>query len=218
MRVIIRQNRGYDFGSYFVGWQSVSETDLSFYKNVAFANDSVYGPIGSLDRFCRFINENDCDMVGLIDSFQFCYHLQSWFLVFSNNERSMQFLRWFWSRFKFYNSRSIAIAFYEIGMTQLAIEWGLKVRAFAPYGQVRRAAEARTEELGYIARTLYRNINPAQYYWRILIEDFSVPFVKRELVLKNPKKIPDVYKLTELAAARNYDIGMLPRHVDINKK
>jgi lipopolysaccharide biosynthesis protein len=216
-RVIRRPNIGYDIGSYYAGWASLSPADLAGYRNIAFANDSVYGPIGSLNAFCRFIENMNYDMCGIVDSFERMYHIQSWFLVFKNNEMTIEYLNWFWQRFKFYNHRAIVIAFYEIGMTYLAIEYGLKVGAFAPYSKVRHQAELRSDELGYVSHTLCKAVSPMHYYWRLLIEDFSAPFLKRELLTENPRKIPDLAEIKKLAAERDYDIEMIAAHDTRNR-
>jgi lipopolysaccharide biosynthesis protein len=196
-----------------VGWKSLSIDELAAYSHIAFANDSVYGPIGSLDRFCQFLENTNYDMFGMTDSFEHMYHIQSWFLVFKNNDRASRFLTWFWRRFKFYNNRTIAIFFYEIGMTQLAIEYGLKVGAFAPYSRVRRLAEARMDELGYVSHTLCRTIDPTQYYWLILIENFDMPFIKRSLLSGNDFRIPDLVEVKAIAASRGFDISMIANHL-----
>ena len=92
MRIINRENKGYDF----YGWKTGLEKYTRYKDHVGLllANDSVIGPLFSISNIVSTLENCDADVIGMTDSFQFHPHLQSYFLYCKKNVvLSEEFLR-----------------------------------------------------------------------------------------------------------------------------
>jgi lipopolysaccharide biosynthesis protein len=74
--ILIRENEGYDFGSWKAGtrycWNTIQQT-----PRLILVNDSCYGPITSLDELFRRLEQSDADAVGLTEATTIRPHFQS---------------------------------------------------------------------------------------------------------------------------------------------
>src|ERR1700683_4387885 len=77
--VILRENLGLDFGSWAAG---LRKHRTAFGRRLLLANDSVYGPIGSLRAAFDRLTSVPADFYGMVENTQIAPHLQSWFLLF----------------------------------------------------------------------------------------------------------------------------------------
>jgi lipopolysaccharide biosynthesis protein len=168
--VLRRPNVGYDFGSWASGlaW----DIDISRARQVVFLNDSLVGPFSSLDRVLTGFHESKADVYGLTDTTQFGYHLQSYFLGFTNGVLAEKSLMRFWMGIRHETSKDETIQRNEIGFSHLLRREGYSSEAAFPCGQVVKPGE-----------------NPTIRGWRTLLE-LGFPFVKREIV-RTPWVAPD---------------------------
>ena len=220
--VMVRRNVGYDFGAWREGFAHLglprANTAL-----VAMANDSVYGPIRSLNELFTQMDFEVADVWGCTDSWQSRYHLQSYLMAFSPAVVASDAWRRFWSGVRPTWSKHWLIRLYEIGLTQSLLRAGFRCRAVWPYQtlvrdidlvlledkkegeegpnfsdpmvQARRKHVLRLRE----AVTGRHPLNPTSDLWRqLLLARF--PFLKRELLRDNPSMVPDVVEWREVAS------------------
>jgi hypothetical protein len=76
-----KRNIGYDFGSWIFGYLMMAEA-LGDIEEIIFINDSIIGPITNLHAIYDAIKRTKADMVGMTDSYERVYHLQSYFMWF----------------------------------------------------------------------------------------------------------------------------------------
>ena len=86
-RIIIKNDAGRDFGSWYLALESIQTSLRERYAYVLFINDSVYFPVVDCGRMFAQMAASKLDLWGITDSRQCGYHLQSYFLGFSRNAR-----------------------------------------------------------------------------------------------------------------------------------
>jgi hypothetical protein len=60
-----------------------------------------------------------------------------------------------------------------------------------------------------------RPLNPSHYFWDPLISRMGCPFLKRELLLKNPVRIPGLVHWQDvIQVAGKYDTDLIVRHLE----
>jgi hypothetical protein len=220
--IIIRRNVGYDFGAWREG---LAQLDLPRANTamVVIANDSVYGPLRSLNELFASIDFDAADAWGCTDTWQSRYHLQSYLMAFSPRVVGSEAWRRFWAGVVPTWSKTWLIRLYEIGLTQALLKAGFSCRAIWPYKtliqdidlallrdrdkddegpnmndpivQARRKHVLRLRE-AVAGRT---PLNPTSDLWRQLLMA-RFPFIKRELLRDNPTEVPDVVEWREVAA------------------
>lgn len=203
--VVIRRNVGYDFAAWRDGLEvaGLPAADTEF---LAIANDSVYGPIRPLGPILARMDSSEADVWGMTDTWQRRYHLQSYFVAFTRNTLCSESFLAFWRGVRDLRSKTAVIRRYEIGLTQALLRAGLRVGVLwryvdtvsqlrtsgagegdQPLNAVQRVADERHEAAA--ARRIA--LNPTAELWRPLT--FSgFPFIKRELLRRNPADVPDV--------------------------
>jgi hypothetical protein len=213
--IIIRRNRGYDFGAWrdgieHLGLPRADTTELIL------VNDSVFGPLRPIGDILEKLDYGIADVWGLTESWQSRYHLQSFFLAFGPAAlRSSAFAK-FWAAVYPVPAKSYIVKIYEVGITQAMLKGGLRCAAVWKYNALTSLVEGETlerllavevSELGktdpiHITRRLQvmkvrdcvaRRIamNPTSDLWRqLLLSGF--PFIKRELLRDNPTDVQDI--------------------------
>jgi rhamnosyltransferase len=127
--VVLRENAGYDFGSWQAGLRAVP--DLSPYDEVIICNDSAYGPLFPLVELFGKMGEVDCDFWGLTESRGPLYHLQSYFLAFRRPVIASPAFTNFWQSVKSEEDKETVIRKYEVGLTQTLLEAGFRSAVYA---------------------------------------------------------------------------------------
>jgi hypothetical protein len=224
--LIVRRNMGYDFGSYATGLSTVlSQTQLV--DEILFVNDSIIQTASSLDGLMSRIRALDCDMVGITDSFDRAYHIQSYFFWVGKKIIRSPFLTNFFATYSVESQRAQAIEDGELALTSCALSEGFQVKAICGYealasvwlsrqdenrahldrltsklptnGQRRVVMEQFENTVDFIRRGIA--VNPSHFFWDTLLIDFSIPFIKREFVLRNPAEIASYIRLSEVLDA-----------------
>jgi hypothetical protein len=133
----------YDFGSYKIGFRKIKEDKYyNQYEQILFANDSILGPVGNLNKFIDYVNKSPADAIGLVANHYgykdnnsaswsaFSYHIQSYFLLLKSNVfRSLNFSNFINSVKKEQNKIDIVIN-YEMGLTKFLLENKFKTDTF----------------------------------------------------------------------------------------
>jgi len=205
--ILRRRNLGYDFGAYRDALREIP--DLGMIDSLILANDSVYGPIHPLIDILKRADPNQADIWGINDSYAHRYHLQSYFLIFNRRALMEPKLKNFWDRLLYVRSKSFVIRYYELGLSGAALSAGLRLKALCPYRDLSRATMEALEQLplatakqrakvlhGDYLKWLYNTlqsgipVNPSHHFWEVMLTQHSCPFIKRELLTKNPERIP----------------------------
>lgn len=168
--VIVRDNAGLDFASWSAGF---AKHGAAIGGRLLLANDSVYGPIGSLPSALERLTRTAADFYGMVESVEIVPHLQSWFvLVQPQAVRSAAFKAILAQPFAAMTRPQIVRAG-EVGLSRQLTAAGFRYEALYRSGSVD----------GLPPR---HDANPMLLYWRELILDADVPFLKIELLRDNP--------------------------------
>jgi len=231
--VVHRRNVGYDFAAYRDGIARLG--DLDRVERLILVNDSVYGPVYPLSSILHAAEVKDADAVGITDSWEHHYHLQSYFMMFFPGAlRSRAFQR-FWRNFPTVGAKKWVIRNGELKLSNVLARSKLRLAALCPYREVARQVLQRLSEAGLSAsgdgssnvkyEAAYQEIlrsrivsgaalNPSHYFWDTLIVDWQCPFLKRELIAWNPAGVPRAWDWEELLRARtSYDTNLIVRHL-----
>lgn len=181
-----RQNQGLDIG----GWpcavrkiEAVTGHALPALSRLVLVNDSVYGPLRSLQGVFDAMAARRLDLWGITDSIERQPHLQSYFLVFEGAGLAF-FSRWL-ARFRFITDREELIGRYEVGLSVAARNAGLRIGALVSIDEICRRIDRNPASVApgvherYMAR--HGALNPTHAFWRETLEMGS-PFVKRDLL------------------------------------
>ena len=218
--ILIRRNVGYDFGAWREGFDHLAlprpNTTL-----VAMANDSVYGPLRSLNELFSAMDLDAADVWGCTDSWQSRYHLQSYLMAFSPKVVASPAWTKFWAGVRPTWSKMWLIRLYEIGLTQALLKAGFTCRAVWPYQSLIRDIDlallddkaeggpnmsdpmnkARLKHVLRLREAVSERapLNPTSDLWRQLLQA-RFPFIKRELLRDNPSRVPDVVEWRDVVA------------------
>ncbi len=232
--VIIRRNIGYDFGA-VREVLDLLELPRAETERLLIANDSVYGPLTPIADMVARINFDEADVWAPTESWQYRYHLQSYFLLAGRQAITSPAWRAFWRGVRQVSSKQWVIAKYEVGLTQKLLKAGLRCRPLWPYYELLDQTAAiptsdgttgpvmdPIEQMRIKATHRIRSaaaggvpLNPTAELWRqLLLAGF--PFLKVELLRKNPTEVPDIIDwrsvLTDLPAA---DIAIIERDLQM---
>lgn len=229
-KVIIRDNVGYDFMSYKVGLESFKYRD---YDELVICNDSVYGPLYPLEELFSSMQNKKCDFWGITDNTEIGYHLQSYFLVVNKNVISSSVFKKFWEDVRILNDKNKIIQKYEIGFTQLLIEYGFtpsvctsfsptfmqKLSVFKNKFTPMKIIKKITSILSGKSTLSYINkINITHFFWKELLSHGNVPFIKIELLRDNPMKV-DINDFEKtIQEISSYDTQLITNHLSRIKK
>jgi hypothetical protein len=212
---IVKVNKGYDFGSWQVGLAEVIDY-LDLTEKLILVNDSCVGPIsGNAPFFTKFLDGQET-LFGLTDSYAHNYHLQSYFFGVGSDAASRDMLVEFLLDFRPTSDKAETISLGELGLGKILNERGIVPAVLCPYEQVADAWLAEVETLRpwvidslpicdgprrtEIDAAYHRVIddvvggvpvNSSHYFWHTLLDRFHHPFVKRDLLFRNPVKVPD---------------------------
>lgn len=234
-QILIRKNRGLDFGAYRDGIAHIP--DVAGLDALLLANDSVYGPIYRLDDILAKMDPGKADVWGATDSWEFNFHLQSYFVLFYPPVLKSEAFRRFWKRVRLVQSKTWVIRKYEVGLTRALQQAGFRCRAVYPYRTVARVvidAVLEQQILENDAVDLIRKkfisrsfdlinsgtpINGSHFFWDQLIAGMEFPFLKRELLQKNPVDVPFLSYWEEIIEeASDYDTDLILRHLELSLK
>jgi hypothetical protein len=202
--LVHRRNRGLDFGA----WCDLAETLGQRWPQIdelLLVNDSVLGPIRPLEPVFAALRAGGEGMFGLTDSWQGGGHLQSYFLLARGRAVVAEMLAFMRSA-PISASKWLMVQRCEMGLSRHMHQKGVRVAALFGYARLIAAIHAHAAEgLAHLAgapggiRTLpKRPLNPVHHLWRPLVCLLGFPFVKTELVRRNPGRLPHIGSWTAL--------------------
>ncbi len=218
--ILVRRNAGYDFAAWREALEHLGlprpQTEL-----LILANDSVYGPLIPLGEMLGRIDAT-ADFWGATESWQYRYHMQSYFLAAGAAALRSPGWRAFWAGVRAMPSKHYVVTRYEVGLTQALLREGLRCAALFPYPallarvpptrrpglaeivaeEIDPLVEARATQAGRIRAAAARRIplNPTSDLWRQLLAA-GFPFIKRELLRDNPSRVADLADWREVLGA-----------------
>jgi len=117
IRIISRENRGYDFYSWKVGLEAYPQ--YHEHAGLLLANDSVYGPLFDFGDIITRLENCDADIVGMTDNFRYYPHLQSYFIYCKRPVvLSKEFINFF-DQVKVIQLKTAVVRKYEVGFAQI---------------------------------------------------------------------------------------------------
>ena len=176
--VILRDNAGLDFASWSVGF---AKHAAAIGGRLLLANDSVYGPVGSLKPALDRLTRVSADFYGMVESVEVAPHLQSWFVLLQPQVlRSAAFGAILAQPFVLMTKRQIVIDG-EVGLSRRLMQAGFHYHAL--HQNARGGLPVR------------HDANAMLLYWRDLLRDDGVPFLKIELLRDNPLGLDDAAQI-----------------------
>jgi rhamnosyltransferase len=220
--VILRENIGYDFMSYKLGLESL---ECTAYDEIVICNDSVYGPFFDLENIFSKMDSRFCDFWGMTSNTDISYHLQSYFVVFKKNVLNSIAFRDFWEAVKVLDSKREIIKRYEVGMTQCLLKSGLKSATSADYNPTlsarliylskRFSVSKIRQKTGALfqGENIIPKINATHSFWKELILQGNMPFIKVEPLRDNPMEVDiDDYEKV-IRSISSYDVSLIKNHL-----
>ncbi len=234
--VIQRRNCGYDFGA----WKQLFGQILARWPGLTellLANDSVLGPLRGLDPVFATLRAGGEGVFGLTESRQGGAHLQSYFLLLRGRAVFADFAA-FLAQLRVSHSKWLSVQRGELEFTRFMRQRGHLVAALFGYERVLAAVLAQPsaraglaachpalrqlEALGPEARLalLHRQpLNPTHHLWLPLVRLFGFPFIKTDLVRRNPAQLPGVEAWPSLVApGAPCDQALLAAHLAIMER
>lgn len=178
--IYTRQTLSFDFGSWHLAWCILRQRGWSLdqFDRLVVANDSVYGPLFSIEEM--WSSFHGADMYGAIESIQQSRHIPSFFLVWDLNERTRRFLNDEWNEFQYVVDKLLLIRRYEVGLSTRALKAGLTIKPFLSAATI-RAAYGLSPEHQWATMLSKPEVNNPIYFWDGLIEHLRFPFLKTSL-------------------------------------
>jgi Rhamnan synthesis protein F len=219
--VCLRENVGYDFGSFKAGITLLKQHGAKV-DRLLVANDSVFGPFNDMQPLLRSMEREDIDLYGLTDSHDHGYHLQSYFISYSARVYESPVFDSFWSSVDMISSstdnfKQKIVHNYEVGGSQHFLDAGCTYAVAFPYCDVldrlfqrvldrlNASRDSRTQ-IQVKAEELFFNLNASHRYWDELI-DMGLPFIKRELLTRNPTGADLTAWPEKIASVSAYDVA-----------
>lgn len=208
-RILLRDNRGYDFGAYRDGILNLDIRSRPL-TMLVLANDSVYAPLSPLAGLFDEMDFAAADIWAATDSWQRRYHLQSYLIGFGPVALAHPGFLDFWRQVRNAKSKWAVVKHYEIGLTRVMLAAGMRCAAVFDYQSLMRRAEAMVEadedpepnataalfrtsaERALRAASRRRAANPMIDLW-LLLAEAGCPFLKRELLRDDPTRVPDLF-------------------------
>lgn len=210
-----RRNTGRDFGAWRDG-AAVALQHLPQTNELLLANDSVLGPFRPLQPFVAAWRAGGEGLFGMTESLGGGVHLQSYVLL-ARGAAPVATMLDHLANLRDSHSKWRTVQQGEIGMTRRMLREGHRCAAIFGYEAVCAAAnDAWRASLGsrFAAGELWRYpLNPTHHLWRVLIEEMGFPYLKTELVRRNPGRLPGVADWADLVTS--VDAAMIRDHLSI---
>ena len=213
--ILCSDGLGRDWGNFALGLRFAYEMD--FPQSLLLMNDSLYGPFTCLKEIFDNADRNKADFVGLTDSFQHHYHLQSYFIYCKSSLCTHATFLNFWKEFIPQNNKDEIIFNNEIGFTKYFSNLGFEPGCSFTYNDLFNTALNGSYSTSEIIKTLKNGtfVNPTHHFADILITTYGFPFIKIELLRDNPSKIPSLDLLTSFIREKFPDhYKLMDKHLE----
>ena len=180
IEILIRENKGLDFGAWKETIDKIGDVELSKYNNLILTNTTCYGPVYPIQEVFKEMSTRDCDFWGITKhtdenrnvvkfdkKTKIIEHIQSYFLVFSKKVFLSRPFQNFWNNVKLDYNYNKVIGHYEIKLTKYLENNGFKSDS-------------------YIKLDYYKELieQPLLITYELL-QKYRLPFVKRKAIVCN---------------------------------
>ncbi|MBY0335263.1 MAG: hypothetical protein K2X11_01535 [Acetobacteraceae bacterium] len=191
---LARRNVGRDFGA----WRDAAARVLPRLGRPAellLANDSVLGPIRPMDPLLAAWRAGGEGLFGMTESRGGGAHLQSYALLARG--AGVGVLLDHLAAVRDFRSKWRTVQQGEIGLSERFRAAGLRRAALFGYAAACAATDTATRaalgpRFAAADAMLRYPLNPTHHLWRVLVERMGFPYLKTELVLRNPGRLPGV--------------------------
>ena len=213
-KIIIRDNKGFDFSAFRDGMLDLSWDRLALFDELILANNSCFGPIYPFDNMFAEMESKLCDFWSLsafpqtensvreeakrMHNNLIPFHLQSYFMVFNNKVITSTAFKSFWENVQEKSDILDVIAQYETQLTSCLNKSGYSCDYFL-------------SESTYLQKM--HNSNPsfnAVYSMPLEMVTLKSPLIKKKFMKYAPEKLN---QLTQLIADANfYPVKYIEKH------
>jgi|SRR5271166_3355367 len=195
VRVVVRENVGYDFYSWR---QGLLDALPRGYAEVVLLNTSFY--VADAARFTAVLREPmppESRVRGLTVSWQEGFHAQSYFLQFARSVLESAVFNRFWQEMRPVSARQTVIDLYELGLSrQIGREFPIQpIFALGPYEKflmlrrgLKDASKIPAAQMEEAYEFYKQSLNPSLLLWDCLLHRYGI--VKKQLVHDNPFRAP----------------------------
>jgi hypothetical protein len=192
---VARRNTGRDFGA----WRDAAAEAIARFgtpRELLLVNDSVLGPFRPLDPLVAAWRAGGEGLFGATESWGGGPHLQSYALL-ARGEAAVAALLAHLAGYRDSRSKWRVVQQGELGLAGRMRAAGLRQAALFGYARlIAEVDEATRATLGprfaEPAALARYPLNPCHHLWRVLVERMAFPWLKTELVRRNPGKLPGV--------------------------
>ncbi|MFN4313885.1 MAG: rhamnan synthesis F family protein [Chitinophagaceae bacterium] len=192
--IYIRENKGNDFGAW--SWWFKKYSDDYEFDNLILTNDSLFGPVKPLKPILLHFEGLDFDWWGLCESNSPIKHVQSFFLCFSklvvHSDGFKRVLMQDFDRM----TRDEIIKNGELLLSKALFDAGFRYDVYCKIDTAR------------FDPAFIESRNPTHFFWIELINSCGFPFIKKDLILKNPENllsVGDLFEVLEESCATSKD-------------
>ncbi|UAK24996.1 rhamnan synthesis F family protein [Sphingomonas nostoxanthinifaciens] len=191
--IYVRENAGFDFAA----WAHALYLHPELYgASILFLlNDSVLPATDRLGALFGRVRASEADLVGLTQSQEHGWHVQSYFLALRQNLLASERLQDFWADVGILDDKDAVIRAYEVRFARAVEEAGLAVTTLYPTAGAR---------------------NPTLYSWRQLLRK-GFPFVKLSL-LSGAFGETDTSGLHDALEAASFDMDLVDAFLAADSK
>ncbi|WP_431270952.1 hypothetical protein [Dankookia sp. P2] len=228
-----RHTLGRDFGA----WQDLAAEARRRWPGATellLANDSVLGPILPLPPVLSALRAGGAGLFGLTESIQGGPHLQSYFLL-ARGAAATADLFGFLAAMRMSHSKWLVVQRGELRLARWMRGRGHQVAALFGYHRLVAAALGVAEERARLAAShpplralealppaareallLSQPLNPTHHFWHALVRQLGFPFLKTELVRRNPGRLPGIEGWRALVpAAAPCPVPVIEAHLQV---
>jgi lipopolysaccharide biosynthesis protein len=190
--LLLRQNRGYDFGSWAEALQS--RPDIRDAALVALTNDSIYGPLHGFAELLQRVDATDADVIGMTDSHEVGHHIQSYLVFYRRAALHSDVFNEYFQVQHPANTREEVILQREVPLLSALQGAGLRVKTLFPTPST-------------------TPLNPTLLRWRELLE-CGFPFIKVQVLRDSFRERP-IEGWQQILSDRGFDPAMVQEHLGI---
>jgi lipopolysaccharide biosynthesis protein len=224
---------GFDFGNFKDAIGRIP--DPGRLDSLLLVNDSVYGPFQPLAPLIERMDLTAGDVWSITDNWTWRFHLQTYFVLFGRRALASEAFRLFWRRVRYLPVKTAVITWCEFALTRAMIRDGLRCRALFPQRVVALAiteAHAASKEPDETKLTHLRKrfvdtvmdaidagvpLNMTHFFWDFLIVEMGCPFLKRDLLQRNPSRVPGLQRWEAvIRSASRYDTDLIAQHLELS--
>lgn len=174
-QIVERENQGFDIWGYKTGLETLGWDKLAQYDEVVIANNTIMGPVVSLNHMFDEMAERDIDFWGITRHYQFdgdpfgCNeygyipeHIQSYFMVFRKRMVASKEFQSYWDNLPMLHDYNEAVGMHETAFTKKFADFGFSWDT-------------------YVDTSDYKDLSlfPLMDYPTALIRDKKCPIIKK---------------------------------------